>query len=69
MIKNLPPNAGDVRRHGFSLWVGKTPRRGRYGNPLQYSCLENLMYIGAWRDPVHGVARVRYNLVTKPLPP
>ena len=27
------------------------------GNPLQYSCLENLMDGGAWWAAVHGVAR------------
>ena len=27
------------------------------GNPLQYSCLENPMYGGAWQAAVHGVAR------------
>ena len=26
------------------------------GYPLQYSCLENPMDRGAWRDTVHGVA-------------
>ena len=26
------------------------------GNPLQYSCLENLMGGGAWKAAVHGVA-------------
>ena len=26
------------------------------GNPLQYSCLENLMDGGAWKAAVHGVA-------------
>ena len=26
-------------------------------NPLQYSCLENPMDRGAWRAPVHGVAK------------
>ena len=35
------------------------------GNPLQYSCLENLMDRGTWRATVHGVARVGYNLATK----
>ena len=39
------------------------------GNPLQYSCLENLMDRGAWQATVHGVARVGHNLVTKPPPP
>ena len=39
------------------------------GNPLQYSCLENSMDRGAWRATVHGVAKVRHDLATKPLPP
>ena len=29
-----------------------------YGNPLQYSCLENPMDRGDWQDTVHGVRRV-----------
>ena len=36
------------------------------GNPLQYSRLGNPMDRGAWQDPVHGVARVRHDLMTKP---
>ena len=36
------------------------------GSPLQYSCLENPIDRGAWQATVHGVARVRYNLATKP---
>ena len=39
------------------------------GNPLQYSCLENLMDRGAYRATVHGVARVRHDIVTKLPPP
>jgi len=35
-------------------------------NPLQYSCLENLMSRGAWQVTVHGMARVGHGLVTKP---
>ena len=31
-------------------------------SPLQYSCLENPMDRGVW----HRVARIRYDLVTKP---
>ena len=27
------------------------------GNPLQYSCLGNLMERGAWRATVHGVSK------------
>ena len=36
------------------------------GNPLQYSCLENPMNRGVWQATVHGVTRVRHELVTKP---
>ena len=32
------------------------------GNPLQYSCLENPMDVGAWWAAVHGVAKSRVRL-------
>ena len=56
MVKNPPANAGDVRD------VGSTPGSGRshgegHGKPLQYSCLENPMYRGAWQALVHGVEK------------
>ena len=40
--------------------LGLIPGSGRFsgggnGNPLQYSCLENLIDRGAWRATVHGV--------------
>ena len=35
------------------------------GNPLQFSCLENPMDRRAWQATVHGVARVRHDLMTK----
>ena len=58
-------NAGDL---GSIPGSGRSPGEGN-GNPLQYSCLENLMD-GAWRAIVHGVKRVRQDLATKPpLPP
>ena len=41
---------------------------GRHGNPLQYSCLENLMDRGAWWITVLGVARVQTDLGRKPPP-
>ena len=41
MIKNLPASAGDVRDVGLIPGSGIYPGRG-YGNPLQYSCLENI---------------------------
>ena len=30
---------------------------GGHGNPLQYSCLEDLMDSGGWQAAVHGVAK------------
>ena len=39
------------------------------GNPLQCSCLENPMNRGTWWAIVHGVARLKHDLATKPLPP
>ena len=35
---------------------GRSPSEG-YGNPLQYSCLENPMDRGAWRATAHGVMK------------
>ena len=61
MVKNPPPNTGDV---GLIPGERKSPGEGN-GNPLQYSCLGNHMDRGAWQPIVHGVARVRYDLVTK----
>ena len=55
-------SAGDL---GLIPGLEKSPGDGN-GNPLQYSCLENLTDRGAWQATVHGVARVRHNLVTKP---
>ena len=46
---------------------GRSPGGGN-GNPLQYSGLENPMDRGVWQAIVHGVKRVRCDLVTKPPP-
>ena len=51
-VKNPSANAGDV---GLIPGWGRSPGR-RNGSPLQYSCLENPMDRGAWRDTVHRVA-------------
>ena len=40
VVKNPPANAGDTRDVGLIPGSGKSPGGG-YGNPLQYSCLEN----------------------------
>ena len=60
IVKNLPANAGDLRDMGLIPGLGKSPREGN-GNTLQYSCLENPMGQGAWRDTVHGSQRVGYD--------
>ena len=49
MVKNPPPNAGDIRD------AGSVPGGG-HNNPLQYCCLKNLMDRGAWRAAVDRVA-------------
>ena len=44
------------KRHGFHLWVGKTPwRRKRHPTPV--FLLEIPMDRGAWRATVRGVAK------------
>ena len=56
VVNNLPANTGDTRDVGLIPGSGRSPREGN-GNPLQYSCLENLMDRGAWWAAVHGVAK------------
>ena len=53
VVKNLPDNAGDTASIPES---GKFPGGGN-GNPLQYSCLENLMDIRVWQATVPRVAK------------
>ena len=52
-VKNLPSLQGDL---SLIAWLERSAGEGN-GNPLQYSCLENLMDRGAWRAIVHGVAK------------
>ena len=58
-------NVGDL---GLIPWSGRTPGEW-HGNPLQYSCMENLMDKGTWRATVHGVAKSRTQRVTKHIRP
>ena len=58
MVKNLSANAGDV---GLIPRWRRSPGRG-YGNPLQYSCLENPMYRGAWQATIHRVSKTQTQL-------
>ena len=46
-------SAGDL---GLIPVYWRSPGEGN-SNPLQYSCLENSMDRGVWRDTVHGVAK------------
>ena len=48
VVKNLPAHVGDIRDAGLIPGSGRSPGEGN-GNPLQYSCLENLMDREAWR--------------------
>ena len=52
-VKASACNVGDLCSIPGS---GRSPGEGN-GNPLQYSCLENLMDGGAWRATVHRVAK------------
>ena len=56
VVKNLSANAGDKRDVGSISELERTPRGG-YGNPLQYSCLENPMDRGTWEATVHRVTK------------
>ena len=55
VVKSPAANAGDIRTWVQSL--GQEDPLGEYGNPLQYSCLENPMDRGAWWAIVHRVAK------------
>ena len=59
-VKNLLANAADARDTGSIPGSGRFPEGG-YGNPRQYSCLENSMDRGAWWATVHGLQRVRHD--------
>jgi len=56
VIKNLPANAGDIRDVG-SIPESRGSPGGRAGSPLQYSCLENPMDIGAWQATIYRVTK------------
>ena len=58
VVKNPPANAGYM---GSIPGLGRSPGEGN-GNPLQYSCLENIMDRGAWWATVHEVAKSRTRL-------
>ena len=55
MVKNPSANAGDLTDAISTPGSRRTPGGG-HGNPLQYSCLENVMD-RAWRATVHRVTK------------
>ena len=61
VVKNPTANAGDERDAGSIPGQGRSPGEGN-GNPLQYSCLENLTDRGAYQATVHRVAKSRTRL-------
>ena len=63
MVKNPPANAGDADV-GSILGLGRSPGGG-HGNPLQYSCLQNPMDIGAWQATVLRVTKSQTRQVTE----
>ena len=56
VVKNLPVNAGDQRDVGSIPGLGRSTGRG-HDNPLQYSCLQNVMDRRAWWTRVYRVAK------------
>ena len=56
VVKNLPANAGDTRDLDSFPGSGRFPRVGN-GNPLQYSCLGNLMDRAAWQATARRIAK------------
>ena len=56
MVKNMPANAGDIRDACSIPWSGRSPGE-RHGNPIQYSCLEELMDRRALRATVHKITK------------
>ena len=61
VVKNTTVSAGDLRAVGSIPGSGRFPGKG-HGNPLQYSCLENLMDRGDWRATVHRVSQSQTRL-------
>ena len=52
-VKASACNVGDP---GLIPGLERSPGEG-YGNPLQYTCLENPMEGGVWQATAHGVAK------------
>ena len=61
VVKNPPAKAGDAGDASSTPGSRRSPGRGN-GNPLQYSCLRNLMGKKSLWATVHGVTKSRTGL-------
>ena len=61
MDKESTYGAGDIGNAASIPGSGRSPGGG-HGNPLQYSCLENLMGRETWHATVHRVAKSQTQL-------
>jgi len=57
MVKNLPANAGDIKRCEFDPWVGKIPWRRAWQPTPVFLPGEFHRWRGAWRATVHVVTK------------
>ena len=58
VVKNPPPNAGDIRDSGSIPRPGRSPGGG-HGNSIKHSCLENPMDRGDLQIIVHRVIKIQ----------
>ena len=58
VVKNPPADVGDVRDMSLIPGLGRSPGRG-HDNPMQYSCLENLMDREAGRRRLQSMGSQR----------
>jgi len=56
VVKSQPASVGDAGDRGSIPGSGRSLGEGN-GNPLQYSCLGNILDRGAWRATVYRVAK------------
>ena len=57
MVKASAYNVGDL---GSIPGSGRSPGEGN-GNPLQYSCMGNVMDRGSWQATVQGMQRIGHD--------
>ena len=61
VVKSLPAKAGVAGDTGSVTGLGGS-YRGRNGNPLQYSCWDNLMDRGVWWAIKHEIRKSQMQL-------